>query len=189
MSEFVDVHIGDLRLDDPTLEGWDGKTRQLVPPGEYVLEVIDAKQTVSKKGNPTLNVEYRIVSEGDAFGKTVKQWYSLDPGNEWSRKRLKHVLVDALQVPLTEGGGFSTGSMMGLQMSAEVVHETSKQWDEKNKKEVEYTNEKVCSERAMEAEPVKTAPPPPAAKGAGSQPAKGANGAQKRTPVGTAQPR
>lgn len=155
MGQFNDINIGDLGLDDPSLSSWDGKTRDLVPAGEYVLEIADIKVGQSKKGNNTIEVEWKVVSEGDAYGKSFRQWYSTgQTGNAKSdsvnKRRLKHVFIDCLGVTLLPGGGFSTGDCMGRRLIGEVTHESRTEFSVQRNQEVEYVNERLAGERPLE---------------------------------------
>lgn len=188
MSQFNDIMIGDLGLDDPSLTSWDGKTRDLIPVGQYVLEVADVKLGQSKKGNNTIEVEWKVVSEGDAYGKTFRQWYGTgQTGNsksdQISKRRLKHVFVDCLGVSVLAGGGFSTGDCVGRRLIGEVTHETRTEYSQQRGGEVEYTNERLAAERPLDVEEAQPQPEP-----VKPEPAKPAtNGQKARTPVATRQ--
>jgi hypothetical protein len=119
---FVDILVEDMRLDDPELKSYDGKSGARLPPGTYPFEVVTVKRDKSKKGNPMLVIDYKVI-EGEHEGVVMKSFVTLDAQQDVSRARLKSI-IEALGVPLLDNGAFSTGAMIGCRMEAEVEHET-----------------------------------------------------------------
>lgn len=189
-NEFTDVVIDNINLDDPNLQSWDGKTRQLFPEGEFVFEATNATVGASKAGNNTLCIEWKAVSEGDAFGLTLRSWYGLGQtdnanSNRVQRARLKHVFIDCLGVNMLAGGSFTTGDVLGRRLIAEVSHETKREFSTTHNAEIDITRERMHSERAYEdleaqkkpAQQAAPAQPPPTetkTNGKGSRQAVGA---------------
>lgn len=120
-AEFLDYI--DLNLNDPGLNAWDGSQTAYEPldPGEYTLEIIEANVQMSKKGNPTLVLQYKVVSEGPMKDRETRQWLGL-ANNPGSRGRLKSV-TDAAGVPRDDRGGFSAQALVGARIVATVAHE------------------------------------------------------------------
>jgi hypothetical protein len=180
---FVDIMVEDMRLDDPELKSYDGKQGAKIPPGTYEFEVIGVERKPSKAGNPMLVVEYKVTSPGDQEGDKIKQFVTLNPALEVSRARLK-CLIEALNVPLLEGGVFNTGAMIGLRMEADVELETEEgKYDPVRNVQVPgKTFSKIVSERptAVAAQPSSKAAAGAAAPATRGRPVGNANGARQQ---------
>lgn len=149
-AEFLDYI--DLNLNDPALTAWDGASSGYEPidPGEYMLEIIDASVQQSKKGNPTLVVQYKVISEGPMKDRETRQWLGLQ-NTAAGRGRLKS-LTDAAAVPRDDRGGFSAQALVGARIIATVAHEEGEQVDQDGNK-VMKTYVRIMQER-----PVTTVP-------------------------------
>jgi hypothetical protein len=156
MTEYNDLI--DMNLND--VEAWDGKTSQ-VEPGEYIFEVEKVSVDQSKKGNPTLAVNFRIISDGAMKGRPMRQSYALMADNEFSRKRMK-ALVLALGVQLGEKGEFSAQSLIGCQMQGEVIMNEYPAVDPRTGQQIVKQSSKIVGEKAVEGAPAPQAAPPPA---------------------------
>lgn len=150
-NEFVDFI--DMRLNDPELQSWDGRSQPL-DLGMYIFQVDKSSVDKSRAGNPVLLLSLKVVSEGPMLGRVTRQSYVIDPNKDASRRRMKCV-IDALGAPQDADGRFSVQGLTGLQMRAEVI---ANSWTDHNDKgePVERTGTKVCGE-----EPVAAAAPQP----------------------------
>ena len=131
----------DMRLNDPELEPWDGRSNRL-DPGVYDFEVIKSEMDVSASGKPCMAVTFRVLSEGSVKGRTIRQKYPVDNENDASRRRMKS-LIDALQPERDPEGRFAPASLTGLQMHAEVVDNTYTALDGRTGTNVERTSSKI----------------------------------------------
>jgi hypothetical protein len=157
MTEYNDLI--DMGLND--VEGWDGKTTK-VDPGEYIFEVEKVSVDQSKKGNPTLACNFRVISEGPMKGRPMRQSYALMTDNEFSRRRMK-ALVQALGVQLGENGEFSAQSLIGCQMQAEVIMNEYMAVDPRSGQQVPRQSAKIVGEKPVEGAAAPTASAPAAA--------------------------
>jgi hypothetical protein len=155
-NQFVDFI--DMRLNDPELEGWDGRSSR-VEPGFYDFEVTDAQMGQSGKGNPTLVLTYRVISDGEMSGRTMRQSYAILPDNDGARRRMKN-LIDALGAERDAEGRFSPAGLVGLQMHAEVITNTYDDIDPRSGQPVTKESSKLVGEEAIMAQqPVQPAVP------------------------------
>jgi len=161
---FVDLNIQLPDLSD--VDAWGGGNRPLVPPGLYLLELIEAESSSSKSTNqPTLKTTFRVLSDGDAHGMELQKSYSLQ-GDKWVRARLKSFL-QAIQHPLDQP---ITGAIVGSRMFAEVTQKPLPKRDtDPPDAEVKYINE-ISNEQAEEA--MEAAPPPPPQQAAAPAPSR-----------------
>ena len=158
-ADFVDYV--DLNLNDEAVQPWDGTQNPAFEPpdpGDYTLGVIDANVTQSKKGNPTLLINFRVVSEGPMKDKECRQWYSLNQ-TAGSRGRLKQLIL-AAGVIIDERGGFSAQALVGAQIQATIAHEDYNVVT-KDGAQVTRTGARVIKEREVPKDP------PPATTGRG----------------------
>jgi len=151
-NQFVDFI--DMRLNDPELEGWDGRSSR-VDPGFYDFEVTDAQMGQSGRGNPTLVLSYRVISEGPMNGRGQRMSYAILPDNDGARRRMKN-LITALGAETDPEGRFSLQGLIGLQMHAEVVTNTYDDIDPRSGQTVTKESSKIVGE-----EPIVQAAPQP----------------------------
>ena len=114
------VDFIDMRLNDPMLQGNDGKPHR-VDPGVDDCEVREVKMGTSGKGNSTLEVSFVVLTEGPMKGRSMRQSYPIMPDNEFARARMKTLVVDACGVPQDEQGRFAPQSLIGCRISGEVI--------------------------------------------------------------------
>lgn len=169
----VDYGTGyiDMNLADPNLQAWDGVPSRL-DQGDYQFEVVEATKGQTQAGNPALKATFKVVSEGDNLGRTMKQTYTLiDEGDaaSASRGRLKQ-LVQAAGIPLDERGGFSVEALIGCQVIGTVIHEEVAGRRLPNGQESEpkifakITQERPVPQARPQAAPPRTAKAPAAGK-------------------------
>ena len=154
-QQFVDYI--DMRLNDPELEGWDGRSSR-IEPGFYDFEVIEAKMGQSGKGNPTLVLNYRVASEGEMNGRTMRMSYAILPDNDGARRRMKN-LISALGAETDPEGRFSPASLVGLQMRGEVIPNKYDDVDSRTGLPVTKDGTKLVGEEPIQAQQVQQSMP------------------------------
>jgi len=155
MAEFVD-YIS-MNLSDPSISAHDGRS-QRIDPGTYDFEVDKAVFDQSRKGNRTLRVTSKVISEGVMMGRTMVCSYVISD-DEFARRRMK-ALIEATNAPLDAQGGFSREALVGLRFTADVVIDTFDDIDAKTGQPVTREVTKWIGERVYGAEaPIATAPP------------------------------
>jgi len=145
------VSLAGLGFEDAT--EWSGETEK-IPVGDYVVEIVDALKTQSKKGNPQLEVQFMVL-EGDEKERTTKGWYPL--ASEKAIGRIKCLLA-ACGVTVDARVGFAPKALIGAQLQIKVIHDI--QEGEPNHLGVKPEPKifsKVVNERALPAAP-KAAP-------------------------------
>ena len=169
MTEFVDYIP--MRLNDPTLSAWDGRSSR-VDPGTYDFEVAKVGFDQSKKGNRTLVVTAKVVAgrapdgaftETNMVGRQMRNSYVISD-EDFARSRMK-AIIEATGAPLDEQGGFTADSLLALCFTADVIEETIDTVDSKTGMPTQRTFTKWNGERQPEgqAAPVHAAPPARAA--------------------------
>jgi hypothetical protein len=154
-NQFVDFI--DMRLNDPELEGWDGRSNR-VEPGFYDFEVVDATMGQSGKGNPTLVLSYRVISDGEMSGRGMRQSYAILPDNDGARRRMKN-LISALGAETDQDGRFSPAGLVGLQMHAEVITNTYDDIDPRSGQPVTKESSKLVGEEPIAQQAAQPAVP------------------------------
>src|SRR5512135_3426709 len=77
-EEIQDFIVEDINLNDESIKGWDGSFGPQLPPGDYLVEVANAAVEANKaQTGRNLVLTYRVLTEGEFYGKTVKQWLGL----------------------------------------------------------------------------------------------------------------
>lgn len=181
MADFVDYIP--MRLNDPDLKPWDGRSSR-VDPGTYDFQIVKVGFDQSRKGNRTLVVTGTIVSEDSPMkGRQMRNWYVISD-DEFARGRMK-ALTDATGAVLDDQGGFTAESLVGLRFTADVIEDTYEEIDTKTGQMASRVRTKWIGERPMDGQPVvETAPKPAATKPtsapAGRRPLPPNGGAQAR---------
>jgi hypothetical protein len=180
MAEFVD-YIS-MNLGDPTITPHDGRN-QRVDPGTYDFQIDKAVFDQSRKGNRTLRVTAKVVSEDQMKGRTLVGSYVISD-DEFARRRMK-ALIEASGAMLDAQGGFARESLVGLYFTADVVVDTFDDIDAKTGLPVTKDFTKWIGERVYEGAPAAAQPSAKAAaaaaapaQGAPRRPAPPANGSQ-----------
>lgn len=106
---------------------------------------------VSGKGNPTLRLTYRVISEGPMQGRTTRQSYAILPDNDGARRRMKN-LIDALGVETDENHRFAPASMVGTQMRAEAIIEPYTDFDSRTGQNVTKEAVRIVGEEPLMVE-------------------------------------
>jgi hypothetical protein len=176
MAEFVD-YIG-MNLSDPNITAHDGRS-QRIEPGTYDFEIDKAVFDQSRKGNRTLRVTARVVTDGEMKGRTLVGSYVISE-DEFARRRMK-ALIEAAGAQLDAQGGFSKDAIVGLHFTADVILDTFDDIDAKSGQPVTKEFTKWIGERAYEGQPVAAAPRAAAPVAGGPRrPAPPANGSAAR---------
>lgn len=164
------VDLIDMELADPNLRPVDGRGGP-VPPGTYEFEIEKALVDQSQAGNAILKVSAKIVTPGDAVGRTMTRSYVLKK-SDFHRGRLL-ALIAATGAATDENGAFSREGLIGLHFTADVISRPYEALDARGQKVVREGSEWV-SERHMDA-------PKAPAKAAASAPAQAAPGGKRPT--------
>jgi hypothetical protein len=172
MSQFNDFEI---QIDLTNVQEFGGSGGgPSLPAGEYVFDVVEAKQDTSKAGNSMIVTTFAVVESlsGDptVVGKQITGWYTLKDGKGLGR--IKNLMMacgarlDAIRA----------SELIGGRIYATVIHEEGQvQVDQEGNPQPASVFAKVCNERALEAaEPAPAPTPPPVTRG------KAANGATAR---------
>jgi hypothetical protein len=161
MSQFNDFEI---QIDLTNVQEFGGSGGgPSLPAGEYVFDVVEAKQDTSKAGNS-------LSGDPTVVGKQITGWYTLKDGKGLGR--IKNLMMacgarlDAIRA----------SELIGGRIYATVIHEEGQvQVDQEGNPQPASVFAKVCNERALEAaEPAPAPTPPPVTRG------KAANGATAR---------
>ena len=173
MAEFVD-YIS-MNLSDPGITAHDGRS-QRIEPGTYDFEIDKAVFDQSKKGNRTLRVTARVVTENEMKGRTLIGTYVISD-DEFARRRMK-ALVESSGAMLDAKGGFSREALVGLHFTADVILDTFDDIDAKTGQPVTKEFTKWIGERPYEGTPVQQqqVAAPVAQQGGARRPAPPANG-------------
>jgi hypothetical protein len=135
-----------------------------VPPGEYVLDLVEIEQKTSKAQNSMLVVTFEV-AEGEFAGKKLTGWYTL---TDKAMGRIKKLQI-ACGARLDK---IRTSELRGARIIATVIHEEGKPMPKPDG--TMYPPSifaKVQSERPLEdvqAQPEPVAPPPVARGGKGA---------------------
>lgn len=127
------------------VDAWGGEGGAL-PPGEYTFVIETAKQGQSQKGNPQLELDLKVVSEGEYKGRTTKQWYTLNFEKEAPRKRLK-ALVVATGIALDGNGNFDDQQLKGTTFTGDVQVESYEVDDVVTGKKLVKERTRIINER------------------------------------------
>lgn len=147
--------------DDPFKQAWDGAAGPKLPPGEYLVDVTEAKKSMSNAKNPQVEVQYTVV-EGEHEGATIRAWYAM---TEKAIGRLLNVL-QACGLALDARGGFSITALVGQRLHIGVMDNTyEKGRNPVTDEPIMVTNSKVFGEKAY-------VPPRPQGKSAAAGKAK-----------------
>lgn len=120
VEEYADL-VGGMNLADPNLRANDGARRDL-PPGEYLVEITDAKRKASKaNATPMIEVTFTVV-EGEETGSEARAWYLIKDTEYW-RGRMK-ALASASRVPMDQKGNFSVRGLIGRKLKIAAWTET-----------------------------------------------------------------
>ncbi|MGH7178686.1 MAG: hypothetical protein ACREJC_15015 [Tepidisphaeraceae bacterium] len=154
-QQAVDFEI-QMDLTDTREFGGDGAGGPEVPPGEYVLDIIDLKQDTSSNNNPMVVVTFEVVEGGeeDSAGKQLTGWYTLTEKAAGRMKKLQMAAgarIDAIR----------SSELRGARIRATVLHQDGEQrfkpdgtpWPVR-------VFAKVVNERPLEDAPVEQAPAP-----------------------------
>lgn len=187
-EEIVDFVVEDINLADENLKGWSGEFGPQLAPGDYLVEVVNAKVEANKANTGrNLVLDLEVKTEGEFLGQKVKQWLGLPTADSKPgvARRIAHVVRDVLQAPLLPNGGFQTTSLIGKQMMVTVTVEQQKDFDPVRSQEVVRDRMRIQGEK-----PVQQAEPPAQAKAPSAPASKPPATAGKPVgkPVGQAQP-
>jgi hypothetical protein len=177
MAEFVDYIP--MRLNDPNIQSWDGRSSR-VDPGTYDFEIVKVAFDQSRRGNRTLVVSGAVITDGPMKGRNMRNSYVISD-DDFARRRMKAV-IEATGAVLDEQGGFAAESLVGLHFTADVITDTFDDIDPKTGQPVSREVNKWIGERMVEGEHVAAPTPPqpraaaPAPAAAGRRPAPPANG-------------
>lgn len=145
MAEFVDYIP--MRLNDPTIQAWDGRQTR-IEPGTYDFEIVKTAFDQSRRGNRTLVVTGSVVTEGPMKGRQMRNSYVISD-DDFARRRMK-ALVEATGAVLDEQGGFTAESLVGLYFTADVIEDTFDDIDPKTGQPTSRTVTKWIGERQVE---------------------------------------
>jgi hypothetical protein len=128
---------------------WDGEVN-LLPPGEYLFEVMGCTLGNSSKGNPQLEFDLTVVQGAltDTLdGAKSKHWVVM---TDKSAGRVR-CIVDACGVPMEADGSFDSDHFIGTQFIAEVQENSYEKDDLASGTKVVKTNTKIVKERPVSA--------------------------------------
>lgn len=156
-NEFTDFEV---QVDTTDVEAWGGEQRPLVPPGDYLLKVVNLKQDTIGQGTPAITATFEVVSEGPELGKHV---YNNYPLTQKAMGRLK-----ALQMACGASlGSFKASEVFGQTILGTVTHtDSAPSVDANGNPRPPRTFANLINERAAEQEPAAPAAAPPITRGA-----------------------
>ena len=187
------VVIADVNLNDTT--AWDGE-QSMLPPGEYLFEVVDCTIKPPKKEGQFAQLEFdlEVVAGADSDqsnGSQKKHWLSLSPK---AAGRVRN-MIDACGVPIEADGGFDSDNFKTTRFIAESYEDSYDKPDLATGEVTAKVTSKLRKERpesegwsSGEAAPAAEQPAastPPAATAA---PAAASTAPVKRTPAAAARP-
>lgn len=143
------------RLND--VDAWGGEGGAL-PPGEYHFLIEEAKQAQSKNGKPQLELDLKVLNEGEMKGRSTKQWYTLNFEKDAPRKRLKS-LVLATGIPLDGNGDFDDTQLKGTSFVGDVQSETYEVADQVSGQKLVKERTRIVNERPANGGGVRAAAP------------------------------
>lgn len=88
-----------------------------IPEGTYLAQIVEGKVETSKEGNAMINWRFDIC-EGDATGKPLWDYTSLQPAALWKVKSL----IETAGIPF-DPKGFSTEDALGKRLRLKVTLE------------------------------------------------------------------
>lgn len=135
------------RLND--VDAWGGEGGAL-PPGEYVFVIEEAKQAQSKNGKPQLELDLKVISDGEFKGRSTKQWYTLNFEKDAPRKRLK-ALVIATGIRLDGNGDFDDAQLKGTTFMGDVQSESYEVADAVTGQKLVKERSRIVNERMANA--------------------------------------
>ena len=117
--------------------------KSVVPPGDYVLEIVKATEAVSKKGDPMVVVDYEVISGGQ-IGKLIKRHYVVffkdksASGAGMSKKFLK-----TIGLPCEGAVKVDPTQWIGRKLIGKVINEEVEVTDKQTGNKVKVTLAKV----------------------------------------------
>lgn len=163
-NQFVDSEV---QIDLTDVREFGGGGGPQLPPGEYVFDIVTAKQDTSSTNNSVWKVEF-IVAEGEHAGKKMTNSYSLQ---SQALGRIKQLAL-SIGAPLNT---IKTSDYVGARMRATIIHVAGKAQVGADGTPMEpriFAN--IANERALETQEEAPPPPPPVTRG------KAANGTAAR---------
>jgi hypothetical protein len=151
MSNYTRI-VNDEDYSDVTPWGGEGGG-PILPPGDYVFDVVSVEEAISRSNNDTYRVTFRVV-DGEHEGKEITNSYSRSPK---AKGRIAALLV-ACGAPLK---GFDSDQVIGSRMRASVIHRNGdKQFDPSGNEMPARVFANIANERPYQ-DKVEAAPPPP----------------------------
>jgi hypothetical protein len=96
-----------------------GKSFTVAPAGRYLVNVFDAEETVSAKGNSCIKIVWEI-SGGEHQGTRIWNYLVLNDGGKYNARKC----VEALGVPWVKGEPLTIGrNLVGRECEADVTIE------------------------------------------------------------------
>jgi hypothetical protein len=135
-----------------------------LPPGEYVLDLVNLVQGTSKTNNPKIEVTFEVV-EGEYAGQKITNNYSMQQQalGRWKKLAL------ACGAQLTK---IVSAEFIGARIRASVVHnEGAPMMGQDGTPMPVRVFANIANERALEEVPVVAAPPPPVTRKTNGTPA------------------
>jgi hypothetical protein len=167
MAEYIDFI--DMNLNDPNLTPHGGRN-QRIEPGTYDFEITKAVFDQSRKGNRTLRLTAKVITEGSPMqNRTMVGTYVISD-DEFARRRMK-AIVEATGVACDAQGRLAREAFEGTRFTADVVSETFDDIDSRTGMPTTKEFTKWCDERPYEGDgshvsaptpPKAAAPTPPA---------------------------
>jgi hypothetical protein len=114
--------------------------RFLVPDGIYEMEIIDAKEKTSAKGNPMLELKWEIVGKNGDNGPQLKDWLVMSEAVMWK--------IDAFLVAC----GKHPGEGVEIELDADDLIGVAVRARLKQEKDAKGTNMRVDAYLAPESE-------------------------------------
>lgn len=105
-----------------------GGNYEPMPAGDYVLEIEDIEERVSKAGNEMLNITFNV-AEGEYEGRKIFEFYVLTENALW---KLKNLLV-ALGIDTEGQVDVSVDDLVGEMLIGNVVIQEQEGYDPSNK--------------------------------------------------------
>jgi len=150
-NQFVDSEV---QIDLTNVQEFGGGGGPQLAPGEYVFDIVGAKEDTSKSNNAVWKVEF-VVAEGENAGKKLINSYSLQ---SQALGRVK-MLALAIGAPLTV---MRTSDYVGARLRATVLHEPGQAQVGADGTPMEpriFAN--IANERPLETQQDAAPPPPP----------------------------
>lgn len=101
---------------------------EVLPAGDYTLEIDNVEEQTSKSGNQMLRITYKV-AEGEHAGRLLFEYYVLTENALW---KLQELFV-ALGIEANGDVSFTPDDLVGQHITGEIEIEESNQYGEQNR--------------------------------------------------------